>query len=106
MEKTASKKWRESGSTLSFKNWIERENQKKSGGDSKLSFDAVKVDNVNVDTTAIVNQALQDAEDTPLRTTEDKSKIFGLDKSIFVFSTVLILGSLGYYFYNKVKNKK
>ena len=103
MEKTASKKWRESGSTLTFKEWIERENQKKNGSDSKLSFDAV---NANVDTTAIVNQALQDAEDSPIRTTEDKSKIFGLDKTIFVFSTILIVGSLGYYFYNKVKNKK
>ena len=28
MEKSANKRWKESGSTLSFKEWIERENRK------------------------------------------------------------------------------
>jgi hypothetical protein len=29
MEKSANKKWKESGTTLSFKEWIDRENKKK-----------------------------------------------------------------------------
>jgi hypothetical protein len=29
-----------------------------------------------------------------------------LDKKIFIFSTVMIVGSLSYYFYSRLKNKK
>ena len=39
------------------------------------------------------------------RTEEDKSKILGLDKRIFIFSSVIIFSSLGFYFYKKLKKK-
>lgn len=101
MEKSANKKWKESGTSLSFKEWIDRENKKKeSGSDTTfLPFDASQQ----------VDQAYQDAISNSdilgIRTEEDKSKILGLDKKIFVFSSVIILSSLGFYFYNKLKKK-
>jgi len=33
----------------------------------------------------------------------DKDKVFGLDKRILIFSGVLIAGSIGFYFYKKMK---
>ena len=38
MEKSANKKWKESGTTLSFKEWINRENIKKSDESNFVSF--------------------------------------------------------------------
>jgi hypothetical protein len=37
---------------------------------------------------------------------EDKSKFLGLDKSIFVFSTLIVLGSIGMFFYKRAKVNK
>jgi hypothetical protein len=101
MEKSANKKWKESGTSLSFKEWIDRENKKQeSGSDTTfLPFDA--------------SQQVQDSYEDVIsqtdilnvRTEEDKNKILGLDKRIFVFSSVIILGSLSFYFYSKLKKK-
>ena len=40
MEKSANKKWKESGSSLSFKEWIERENRKKEPEGNFIPFSA------------------------------------------------------------------
>ena len=108
-EKTASKKWRESGSTLTFKQWIDRENKKK---------DSQETDFFNLDGTSssssiqdIVHQSLSESEDSSIgvigvKTNEDKTSVLGLNKNIVIFSTLLIVSSLGYYFYKRIKNKK
>ena len=101
MEKSANKRWKESGSTLTFKEWIDRENKKKDGTSNFLPFDSV--DSMNPDD--VIKQTVDNIEDKP-RDTEDKSKILGLDKSILVFSTILIAGSLTYFFIKRAKKKK
>lgn len=99
MEKTANQLWKESGSTLTFKEWIDRENKKKDNS-YFLSFDSTEV---NPDD--IVREELQKLEDKP-REREDKTKILGLDKNILIYSSVLIVGSLIFYLVRKAKNKK
>lgn len=108
MEKSANKRWKESGSTLTFKQWLDREDKKNDSNNSNfLPFDSstvsqtqqqindsIKLDIQNVDIG--VNNDYQ----------EDKTKFLGLDKTTFVFAGVLILGSLTYYFIKRAKANK
>jgi hypothetical protein len=100
MEKSANKRWKESGSTLGFKEWIDREN-KKNSSELNLPFE---------DDTASIYEV--EEVETPtenfvgLVTEEDKSKVFGLDKNILIFSGILIVGSIAYLAYKKFKKNK
>ena len=101
MEKSANQRWKESGSTLTFKEWIDRENKKKDGIENFLPFDST--DSINPDD--VIKETIQSMDDKQ-RETEDKSKILGLDKTTLVFSTILIAGSLTYFFIKRAKKKK
>jgi hypothetical protein len=110
MEKSANKKWKESGSTLSFKDWIERENRKK---ESEGNFIPFIPEPSNTTIQDVINSTLNRSKmenqlAAGYRTAEqaDTSKVLGLDKRILVFSTLLIVGSVTYYFYQKLKSKK
>lgn len=114
MEKSANKRWKESGSTLTFKEWIDRENKKKDSMSSNfLPFSSRNVDGISVSQTQqqitdSIKQQIQNSEDLSgaAMYQEDKSKFLGLDKSTFIFAGLLIVGSLSYYFYKRVKGNK
>jgi hypothetical protein len=92
MEKSANKLWRESGSTLSFKEWIDRENQKK---------ESVVANFIGED---LVDKTLNN---TPQNSGELNTKsVLGLNKGVVILSSLLIVGSLSYYFYMRLKNRK
>lgn len=105
MEKSANKLWRESGTTLSFKEWIDRKNKMEQS--SEGSFIPYK----NADgggSFSPVEDVLKASEESLKRKsgykgTIDKSKVLGLDKGVLIFSTLLIVGSIGFYIYNKRK---
>jgi hypothetical protein len=104
-KKSANKIWKESGSTLSFKEWIERENKKKESVDEFLPFngnDLVGEDTIQK--TLDESKAYIDSV-SGAKKTSNPNLILGLDKRVLVFSTLIIAGSLGYYFYNKLKKK-
>lgn len=95
MEKSANKRWKESGSALSFKEWIDRDNKKK---ESKgyFGFD----DTISPDT--IINQVIN--ENVGYKTPADASNTtLGLDNNVLIIASVLIVGSIGFYFYKKFK---
>jgi hypothetical protein len=104
-KKSANKIWKESGSTLSFKEWIDRENKKKESVNEFVPFngnDLVGQDSIQKtldESKAYINKV------SGAKTTSNPNLIFGLDKRVLVFSTLIIAGSLGYYFYNKLKKK-
>lgn len=107
MEKSANKKWKESGSTLTFKEWIDREN-KKNESSEQSSF--IPFDGVPAPDTSSINETLRQAENEILvasgyKTQPSSSKVFGLDKNILVFSGILLVSSIGVYFYLKSKKK-
>jgi hypothetical protein len=112
MEKSANQRWKESGSTLKFKDWIDRENNKKQSEehdvlpfDNSMTINEDAVVNADgVDTTKLIEDTIQSVN--PLKTKADSNKILGLDRNILIFSTIIVVGSLGYYFYNRVKNSK
>ena len=109
MEKSANKRWKESGSTLSFKEWIDRENKKKESEGNFIPFIPEPSSTFKDTINATLNRSKEGIERTAgYRTAEqaDTSKVLGLDKRILVFSTLLIVGSVTYYFYQKLKKKK
>ena len=104
MEKSINKKWKESGSTLNFKEWIDRENKKKDETNF-LPFDSVLQTQAQI--TDSIRQDIQNSEDlAAVNYQEDKSKVLGLDKATFLFSAFLVIGSISYFFYKRAKNKK
>ena len=110
MEKSANKRWKESGSTLSFRDWIDRENRKKESEGNFIPFIPEPSNSTIQDViSSTLNSSKLDIQRTAgYRTAEqaDTSKVLGLDKRILVFSTLLIVGSVTYYFYQRLKSKK
>jgi DNA repair exonuclease SbcCD nuclease subunit len=109
MEKSANKRWKESGSTLTFKEWIDRENKKNQEFEGNfIPFQGeTKVNSVGSDSIKkTIDEAKQDLIDSSgYKITTDKSNVLGLNKGVLVFSTLLIVGSLSFYFYQKYKKK-
>jgi hypothetical protein len=121
--KSANQRWKESGTTLPFKEWIDRDNKKRQSEEEANSFipaqldtsasanfagaGAVKIDAPVIDSVQnTLNESIQDIqEQAGFKQQPSDNTIFGLDKRILVFSSVLILGSLGYYLYKKRKAK-
>jgi hypothetical protein len=106
MEMSANKKWKMSGSTLSFKEWIDRENKKKEPEGNFIPFipDTSSASNS-------IEETLRQSRENIAKTAGYKeglntNTIFGLDKKIFIFSSIMIVGSLSYYFYSRLKKKK
>ena len=91
MEKSANKKWKESGTTLSFKEWIEREN-KKSESDGFFGFDSLITPKKSVDGL--------DAEQAPV---SSANTTLGIDNTVIVVSAILIVGAIGFAVYKKLK---
>jgi hypothetical protein len=107
MEKSANKRWKESNSTLTFKEWIDREN-KKNEGSEQSSF--IPFDGAPTPDTSSINNTLRQAENEILvasgyKTQPSQTKVFGLDKNILIFSGLILVGSIGAYFYLKSKKK-
>jgi hypothetical protein len=108
MEKSANKQYKEyskNGGTLTFKEWIDRENKKNEGVDiSFIPFDGIQIDTSSIDKT--LQQANDDLKAAGgYKTQQSTNKVFGLDKNILILSGVLIVGSIGLYIYNKSKQK-
>jgi len=109
MEKSANKRWKESGSTLTFKEWIDRENKKNQEFEGNfIPFQGeTKVNQVGSDSIKqTIDEAKQDLIDASgYKVETNKSNVLGLNKGVLVFSTLLIVGSLSFYFYQKYKKK-
>ena len=92
--KSMNKLWKESGTTLTFKEWLERENNKKV--ETKENFLPFNADDV-------INSKIEIK--TANTNIPNKNKVLGLDKGVIIFSGVLIAASIGYYVYTKIKKK-
>ena len=108
MEKSANKRWKESGSTLTFKQWLDREDKKNDSKSSNfLPFDSPSLSQTQQQINDSIKSDIQNV-DIGINSNyqEDKTKFLGLDKATFVFAGILILGSLTYYFIKRAKANK
>lgn len=115
--KSANQLWKESNTTLSFKDWLEREKDKGIFIPNRKflnvsGIDTTKVDKVleeanikTLDTLDLTATKFEDAlgirkKSNPNR---DKNKFIGLNKWLLISSVVLIGGAVVYKVYNKNK---
>jgi len=120
MEKlSANQRWKKSGTTLPFKEWINRENEKEKATDSSLipfqeqpnnfekNFQNFDTNQINDTINSTINSSINNSyQPTQVVTQDNPNQVLGLDKKIFIFSSLLIVGSLSFYFYKRLKNKK
>lgn len=87
--KTANQLYKESGTTLSFKEWLEREKAK--GTDMR---------------NAQIEAALERLRDglLPKEETNSSKTFYGLDKRVWIFGAVVIGGAIAYTIYKGRKN--
>ena len=115
--KSANQLWKESNTTLTFKDWLDREKEKGKFIPNKKFKGVDGIDTTKID--AILEDANQKAvESLGLDTnkfedylgmtkknvnTRDANKFLGLNKWLLITSVVLIGGAVAYKIYNKNK---
>jgi hypothetical protein len=115
--KSANQLWKESNTTLSFKDWLDREKQKGKFIPNKKFKGVDRVDTTQID--KVLQEANTKIVDTlGLETTKfedalgitkkdvvnrDSNKFLGLNKWLLISSLVVIGGAVAYKIYNKNK---
>jgi hypothetical protein len=114
--KSANQLWKESNSTLSFKDWLEREKNKGIFIPNRKFLNANGIDTTQVD--KVLEEANTKAVDSILDTkkfedalgmtkknvvNKDRNKFIGLNKWLLISSLVVIGGAIAYKIYNKKK---
>lgn len=98
--KSANQLWRESGSTLSFKTWLQREKDKGRFLPNKqlMEFNSIEGEDTLSSSQQLIQETLKNkSNDNP------KKLAFGLNKTIILVSTTLVLGAIAYKIYQKQK---
>lgn len=101
-ELSANQRWKQSGTTLSFKDWLNRE---------KTKFASMNADgsSTQVISNQPLNQAIQDSLNSSLskagyKTQVSNKTVFGINKTVLLVSGLLIVGAIGYSIYkNQIK---
>ena len=114
--KSANQLWKESNTTLSFKDWLEREKNKGNFIPNKKFLGVNGIDTTRID--RVLDEANTKAVDSILDTTKfedklgitkkdnlnkDANKFIGLNKWLLISSLVVIGGAVAYKIYNKNK---
>lgn len=97
--KSANKLWKESGSTLSFKSWLQREKDKGRFLPNKqlVEFNSVDADSTSKSSQELIQETLKNNKP------KDVPKKMGLNKYVILGSVALILGGIAYKIYQKQK---
>lgn len=96
MEKSLNQLWKESGTTLSYKEWRIREDEKMASFDGALPTPIVDKSNIE--------NALKDMQTKGGYQTETSNKtVFGINKYVLVLGGLIIVGAIGYKIYKKNK---
>jgi hypothetical protein len=115
--KSANQLWKESNTTLSFKDWLDREKQKGKFIPNKKfkgvdGVDTTQIDKVLqeantkiVDTLGLETTKFEDALGITKKdvVNRDSNKFLGLNKWLLISSLVVIGGAVAYKIYNKNK---
>jgi hypothetical protein len=100
MEKSYNQRWKESGTTLSYKEWRRREDDKMASFDGLPSIKAPKISD-----SPSYNKTLQDiAKSSGYKEEVSNKTIFGINKYVLMFGALIVVGAIGYKIYQK--NKK
>jgi len=106
-KKSKNQLWKESNSSLTFKEWLDREVLKGNFPQKELGVDGKVKDDLDTtkfeDTLGIESHKFEDVIglNKPIVETRNKNLVFGLNKWILVSSVLIIGGVIAYKFYNK-----
>lgn len=114
--KSANQIWKECGTTLSFKDWIQREKDKGRFLPNRLlEGSSISVDdNLNVGGNAVStgNDSVDELINNVLEgnpqmrtTTKNTNEILGLNKWVLILSATIIVGAVAYKIYQNKKSK-
>ena len=97
--KSANQIWKESGSSLSFKNWLQREKDKGRFLPNKqlMEFNSADGESELSDNQKIIQETLKNNKSIEV------PKKVGLDKVVIIGSILLVLGGIAYKIYQKRK---
>jgi len=104
--KSPNKLWRESGTSLSFADWIQREKDKGAFLTNKKFENFANVDGEIDDATWLEQVKKQNRIDLGIDKIDDKPKdntFLGLNKAVLLLSGLIIIGAIGYKIYQKRK---
>ena len=105
--KSPNKIWRESGTSLSFADWIQREKDKGAFLRNKKFENFANLEGDIDDNTWLEQVKSQNRIDLGIDVPKDKNKVddtfLGLSKPILILSGLLILGAIAYKIYQKRK---
>lgn len=102
MMKSANQLWRDSNTTLSFKEWLQREKEKYANMDgSNQSFNNFIP---NVQLQSRINETLEQIRtDTGYKKEAKKNTVLGLNQTVLIIAGVIIVGAIGYKIYKNYK---
>lgn len=92
---SANKLWKESGTSLSFKDWIQREK------DKGVIIPNTLVENVTKDIRTSLGIGIPTS--TIIKSDKNKNLVLGLNKWVLISSLLIIGGAIGYSVYKKTK---
>lgn len=115
--KSANQLWKESNTSLSFKDWLDREKQKGNFIPNKKfkgfdGFDSSRIDKIledanqkSIDTLGLDGKKFEDIIGGNKKNTNvrDANKFIGLNKWLLISSLLVIGGAVAYKIYNKKK---
>jgi hypothetical protein len=98
--KSANQIWKESGSTLSFKNWLQREKDKGRFLPNKqlIEFNSVEGEDEINSSQKLIQETLKNKSNS-----NPKDVTKGLSKAVIIISATLILGAVAFKIYQKQK---
>ena len=98
MEKSYNQRWKESNTTLSYKEWRRREDEK------MASFDGSQVPSYKSNVTSIFDKAKQDMKTLGGYKTDISNKtVLGINKYVLIVGAFLVVGAIGYKLYKSKK---
>lgn len=97
MEKSYNQRWKESGTTLTYKEWRRREDEKMASFDGVSPKDSLKSDKSFLETKQKLSDVGGYQTDTSNKTT------FGIKNYILVLGGLIIVSAIAYKIYQKNK---
>jgi hypothetical protein len=97
MEKSLNQRYKDSCTTLSYKEWRRREDNKMASFTGNIPSPSLQ------DSTAFKNTQTEMAKITGLKTDVSNKTIFGINKYILIVAGVMIITAVVYHIYTKQK---
>jgi hypothetical protein len=96
MQKSLNQLYKESGTTLTYKEWRKRED------DKMASFDGVKSPNIK-DSSPFQQAQNEINKIAGFKTDISGNTVLGINKYVLIFGGLIVTASLGYVIYKKIK---